>query len=278
MEDEKHGAEPMDTISPDNVPIDSGTPSSIFFTPDPETLPSCGAKSLKPEVYPFWGWLDAVVFFCALIFILFGVLFVATVSGITTAMGMAPGLIIAQGIGMGLSILVLSRLLRARYGRSLRESLHLSSPQRIGYFAGLGLGTAFVVAVLGAILKLSELDMPMKQFIRTDLDLLVVGIGAVTFAPIFEEIIFRGFLQPLFCKAIGVAAGITATAALFALPHGSQYGWHWQHLLVITSAGAIFGYIRWRYASTTASTLAHSAYNAFLVAVLFGQRAMGEMP
>ncbi len=270
-----NAASPNLPSEPGETPADAGAPS-LF---DPAAAePAAGLLPLVPEPYPFWGWLDAVVFFFALIFLLFTVLLLATMSGFASAVGMAPGLITAQGIGMGLSIVALSRLLHMRYGRGLRESLHLGPPQRVAYFAALGLGTALVVSVLGAVLKLSELDMPMKQFIRTDLDLLVVGIGAVTFGPFCEEVIFRGFLQPLFSKSLGVAAGILATAALFALPHGSQYGWHWQHLLVITSAGAIFGYIRWKYSSTTASTIAHAAYNAFLVAMLFVQRAMGELP
>jgi membrane protease YdiL (CAAX protease family) len=267
MQDEKYGAEPNSPIPSGDVP--AGLNESSAFTQQTTAF---------AEPYPFWGWLDAALFFCVLIFLLISVILVASISGFISAMGRAPGMIVAQGIGMGLSILMLSRLLRGRYGRGLRESLHLGPPQHSAHFALIGLATALAVGIFGAIMDLSELDIPMKQLVRTDRDLLVVGIGAVTFGPLFEEIIFRGFLQPLFCKVMGAAVGIIATAALFALPHGSQYGWHWQHLVVITSAGAVFGYIRWRYTSTTASTIAHAAYNAFLVAALFLQRALGEAP
>ena len=71
---------------------------------------------------------------------------------------------------------------------------------------------------------------------------------------------------------MGVAGGILATSLLFTLPHGPQYGWHWQHLLIITVAGTVFGVIRWRSESTTAATIAHAAYNGFLVSVAIFQR------
>lgn len=186
---------------------------------------------------------------------------------------MAPAAIIAQGLGMGGALLALSRLLRYRYGVGLRDALQLDAPRRILLFCGMGGATAAMVSVLGVVLRISELDIPMKDFIRTDFDLLVVGIGATTFGPLFEEMIFRGFLQPLVSKLVGMASGVVATALLFAVIHGPQYGWHWQHLLVITAAGVVFGVIRWRTASTTAATLAHCTYNLFVVIGAFVQRS-----
>jgi membrane protease YdiL (CAAX protease family) len=36
-------------------------------------------------------------------------------------------------------------------------------------------------------------------------------------------------------------------------------------MVIITTAGSVFGYIRWKAASTTAATIAHSAYNGLLL-------------
>ncbi|MCW5965538.1 MAG: CPBP family intramembrane metalloprotease [Bryobacterales bacterium] len=236
---------------------------------------SSGSDGPPLRPYPFWDWLDAVLFAVVLVVLLVVTVLISSVAHMYGLVGMAPAAIIAQGVAMGAAIFALSRLLRIRYGVGLRKALHLDSPSRVMLFCGMGLATAVLVSIMGYVLKLSEMDMPMKEFIRTDFDLLVVGIGAVTFGPLFEELIFRGFLQPLFGKLLGIMPGILATALLFALPHGPQYGWHWQHLLVITSAGVIFGLIRWRAASTTASTIAHAAYNLFLVIAAFVQRANG---
>jgi uncharacterized protein len=223
--------------------------------------------------YPFWTWIDAFLFVGALIVLLVVTVMISSIFHLMGLIGMAPAAIVAQGIAMGIALLGLSRLFRLRYGVRLREALHLRPPEKILQYAGLGLATALMVAILGAVLKLSEMDMPMKELIRTDFDLLMVGIGAVTFGPLFEELVFRGFLQPLFGKLVGAVPGIFATSLLFAIPHGPQYGWHWQHLLVITAAGSVFGLVRWKTASTTASTIAHAAYNSLLVAVAFLQRA-----
>lgn len=256
--------------------LSSGGPLAANEETAPAAAPPSHSLPLRP--YPFWDWLDAVLFALLLVFLLVVTVLAGSVAHMTGLLGMAPAAIAAQGIAMGAALFALSRLLRARYGVGLRAALHLDAPRRVGHYAALGLGTALFVSVLGHLLKLSEMDMPMKDFIRSDMDLIVVGIGAVTFGPLFEELIFRGFLQPLFGKLLGILPGVVATSLLFALPHGPQYGWHWQHLLVITSAGAVFGFIRWRAASTTASTIAHAAYNAFLVIAAFAQRAYTLQP
>ncbi len=256
VEDAAAGAIPSASteVAPDLISVDAGE--------QPTVLP-----------YPFWDWLDAVMFGVVLVAFLVTTVLLSSVAHLFGLVRMAPAAIAAQGIAMGASLFALSKLLRYRYGVGLRAALHLDAPRQVLLYCGLGLITAVLVSILGYVLKLSEMDMPMKDFIRTDLDLLVVGIGAVTFGPLFEELIFRGFLQPLFGRLVGMIPGIFATSLLFALPHGPQYGWHWQHLVVITAAGAVFGFIRWRAASTTASTIAHSAYNGFLVIAAFVQRA-----
>lgn len=236
-----------------------------------------------PRPYPFWGWLDALMM---IVLIVVGMIASALVIGIAnvilattgedgSGLSLAQAAFLMQAVGFGLALFGLSRILRVRYGVGLRRALELKPPTGVLLFAGLGLGTALLVAFLGAVLRLQEMDMPMNEFIKTDADLILIGIAAFTFGPLFEELIFRGFLQPLFIRGMGVAGGILATSLLFALPHGPQYGWHWQHLLIIIVAGSIFGVIRWRAGSTTASTIAHAAYNGFLVVATMIQRSMG---
>jgi len=92
---------------------------------------------------------------------------------------------------------------------------------------------------------------------------IVVVAGLVVIAgPIVEELVFRGFLQPLFSKTLGSAAGILISAVLFGLLHAPQSQWAWQVILAITVAGAAFGYVRERTGSTLASIAAHVGFNA----------------
>jgi|GEM_PF-560378 len=250
-------------------------PPNTSDTPNPAFLPEASADA-RP--FPFWNWLDVVGFLVVLVTLVVISALLAVGTGLTRWMGNGAALVLAQGVGMGISLALLSMWFNFRYDSKLREAFRLGPPQRVLFFGALGLGVAVVVSIFGRILHLSELEVPMKDFIQTDLDLVIVGLGAVTFGPLFEEVIFRGFLQPLLARSLGITVGILLTSLLFALPHGTQYGWHWQHLLAIACASSIFGYIRWRYDSTTASTLAHSTYNGLLVAAAFAQRLLNISP
>ena len=83
----------------------------------------------------------------------------------------------------------------------------------------------------------------------------------VVLGPVFEELVFRGFLLPLLVQTFGPAGGILLTALPFALLHGAQNQWAWQQITVIGIAGAAFGYAKYRTGSTAASTLLHSGFN-----------------
>jgi membrane protease YdiL (CAAX protease family) len=79
-----------------------------------------------------------------------------------------------------------------------------------------------------------------------------------------EELAFRGFMQPLFTRSWGPAPGILLSAICFGILHLPQYGFSWQHGVLISLAGAAFGWMRWVSKSTMGSTVMHSAYNLTL--------------
>ncbi len=300
MSDELHPEDPHhhEPASSEEAPLAPSLESSHQELSDQVSIldePSSGEPMFSthggpPQVsqtraYPFWGWLDVFFF---LVILAAGVLAIGIVfagilgglyfAGVTMDAPMSPvqsGLLL-QFVLSVIALFMLSRLLRYRYQAGLREAVQLLPIERLGIYAGLGLATAILVSVLSVVLRLQDMDMPMNELIKTDMDLILVGIAAFTFGPIVEELIFRGFLQPLFVKTFGIAAGIAITSLIFALPHGPQYGWHWQHLLVITVAGSVFGVIRWRSGSTTASTIAHATYNGVLVVGAFVQRMNGQ--
>ena len=238
--------------------------------------------------YPFWGWLDAlmmggmvlVAMFAAVLLVSIVALMTGAVPGAEPgqslgAISIAQAAIAMQLLGFGIPLVGLGVLFRLRYQAPLLRSLHLTFAPRAFLYAPLGLVTALFVGLLGKVLQIQDLEMPMNEILKSDADLILIGIAAVTFGPLFEELIFRGFLQPLVSKLVGAVGGILTTAIVFALPHGSQYGWHWQHLLIIVVAGTVFGAIRWKTQSTTAAVAAHAVYNGFLVAVTMYQRMNG---
>ncbi len=111
--------------------------------------------------------------------------------------------------------------------------------------------------------------MPIKQLLTDRSSILLVSVFATTLGPLCEELAFRGFLLPLLLRSLGPLAGVFLTALPFAVLHGPQYGWSWRHLLLITLAGAAFGWVRYRTGSTAAAAVTHASYNlTFLVAYL----------
>lgn len=91
---------------------------------------------------------------------------------------------------------------------------------------------------------------------------------AVVFAPITEELLFRGWIYTGLRRKIGIWEGINVSAALFALAHweSSQI-----YALVVFPVGLALGYVRERTGSLAASMAFHAIYNAAASAMmLFG--------
>jgi uncharacterized protein len=88
-----------------------------------------------------------------------------------------------------------------------------------------------------------------------------VALFGLTLAPVAEELGFRGLLQPLLVRSFGPAPGIIAAAIPFGLLHFSEYGNSWRHVVLISLAGAAFGWMRYRTGSTKAAALMHASYN-----------------
>jgi CAAX protease family protein len=128
----------------------------------------------------------------------------------------------------------------------------------------LALGTALAIGLstLGVLLHAPLVHSPIEDMITSRASLAVVMVFGVFLAPIFEEMLFRGFLLPLLARSLGPWIGILLTTLPFALLHGPQNAWAWQQVVLIGVAGAVFGYVRYRTGSTSASFLLHAAYNA----------------
>ncbi len=223
---------------------------------------------------PFWNYQDLLL----LIGLALPSLLAA--AGLVTLAGLALGgpvrsaatVLALQFTAYGLWFLCLFAVLKLRYGRPFWRSLGWVRPRvPLRRFLAGGVLLAFVIALLGALLRTPDIDMPIKQLLRDRASLALVGLFAVTLGPLCEELIFRGFLQPLLARTFGPAAAILATAVVFAAPHGPQYAWSWQHVLLITLAGAVFGWTRLRSGSTLAAAVMHAGYNLVFFAALAAQ-------
>ncbi|MDX2269653.1 MAG: type II CAAX endopeptidase family protein [Bryobacter sp.] len=235
------------------------------------TLPA-HHQDTQAQDHHAWGFADLALLIGSVVpSLLIAALFVKLLKPVLPSQGLLAMLsqaVLYAGILFGLYL-----VLRLRHHLSFWRSLGWRVP-----FAGMwqtaltGPVLALALSLLGYALKAPPGSQFLEKLIADRASLIAVGIFAVIFGPIFEELVFRGFAQPLLIRALGVFGGLLACSLPFALLHGPQYNWSWQHVLVLTLASFVFGLIRHRTGSTAASTLAHSGYNLTFFTALFLQR------
>ncbi|MEO8131798.1 MAG: type II CAAX endopeptidase family protein [Bryobacteraceae bacterium] len=225
---------------------------------------------------PFWGYQDLAVFVClAIPCFLLGLGIVRTVVATAPMLhtGKALELLLGQFLGYALWFACLAFLLRTRYDRPLWPAMNwkLSASDFLPALS-LGVLLALVVAVVGILLRTPQTESTLLELMTDRVSIIAVALFATTLGPLCEELAFRGFMLPLLVRTLGTAAGIVMTALPFALLHGPQYHWSWQHMILLSAAGCTFGWARHKTGSTGIPTVIHAGYNAtFMAGFIFSK-------
>jgi membrane protease YdiL (CAAX protease family) len=228
--------------------------------------------SPPPERDPFWGYGDLLIFAgLTLPCLLLGLGVVKTVFW---AFQLHPAvktweLLAVQITFYALLSGVLVALFRAQYDRPFWRSLGWVTPRLplISVVTG-GVGLALAVMLLGVLIRTPHIESPLTELLKDPTSLVLVAIFGSIVAPVCEELLFRGFLQPLLVRSLGAVAGIVATALPFGLLHFQEYGNSWRHVLLISLSGVAFGWMRQATGSTKAAAGMHAAYNGFQFVLL----------
>lgn len=227
-----------------------------------------------PPREPFWGYSDLalvlglLVASVALIVLVCGVLAFAVPALRDDPTPLLLPMQFALYLFIYLCFFVVFKL---RYGKPVFASLgwRRTSIHPL-VLAGGGAALALAISALAAAIHTPKVKSPIDEITKTPLSLAIFAVMAVTIAPLFEELLFRGFIQPLLSRSLGVTAGVVLTAALFGALHAPEYSWAWQYALAVSIAGAVFGWIRARTQSIIPSTIMHGGYNlVFIVALIF---------
>jgi uncharacterized protein len=256
------------------------TPPPVVAAPEPAPPPEPLSTPFDHAPLPrkrdvFWGWHDLCLFIFLVIFSL-GMAMLAGM-GIRNLFHLSEArmnivLVIGQFAAYAVAFTCLKIMFQAEYGEPLLPSLHwLPTPIDPGRLMLIGLGQAFAIALIGAFMRVPQMETPMGKLLADRATAIVIAILGVTIAPIAEELAFRGFLQPLLIRSFGVVPGILITSFLFGAMHLEQYG-AWQSVVLITLAGVGFGAMRHYTGSTRASAIMHSGYNSALFLLLFTQK------
>ena len=180
--------------------------------------------------------------------------------------------LIAQLIAYALIFGALYAILHLRYHQPFWRSLGWKVEPRTAIaclFAGPPL--ALAIGWLGFILRAPELETPFQEMTQDRVTLFVFAVFVVIIGPLCEELAFRGFLMPLLMRSCGNSAGIILTSLLFGSLHGPEYSWSWRHMLLVATAGCVFGWVRFRTGSTAAAVFMHSTYNMMQLAAFLIQ-------
>ncbi len=241
----------------------------------PETPPESAPPQPGPERYPFWGYGDVLVFVGLTIPCM--LLGWGSVKLAFWALHLHPTvktweLLLDQFVGYGLLFGALYAIFRLQYGRSFWRSLAWTGTRySLARIMLAGVAAATVVALLGNAIQTPTTNNPMLDLLKDRTSIVLIAIFGVTMGPLCEELAFRGFLQPLLVRSLGTVPGILAAALPFGLLHFQEYGNSWKHVLLISLAGAAFGWVRHVTGSTKAATIMHSVYNAIFFAAFLAQ-------
>ena len=98
---------------------------------------------------------------------------------------------------------------------------------------------------------------------------MIIVRASVIVAPLFEELLFRGYFQSL-THYFGIAKGwcVFVSSALWTLIHG-QY--HWQALVILFCLGILLGIARFYFKSLWATLIIHSGFNLTTLCLLLLQ-------
>lgn len=159
-------------------------------------------------------------------------------------------------------------LVRSR-GRPYWTAIRWKWPHATWFgWMALGVALALLVQSASALLPIPK-SLPIDRYFRDVLGAYMMAAFGLTFAPLVEELFFRGFLYPAVARRWGLAAGVVVTSALFASIHASQLAHAWAPLLLLFFVGVVLTLVRARTQSVATTFLIHVGYNGTLFGMLY---------
>jgi uncharacterized protein len=157
------------------------------------------------------------------------------------------------------------------------EAIRWNWPENWSVYLAAGVTLQVGLLLLGSILPMPK-NAPIEEFFRTARDAWMVSLFGVLFAPIFEEVYFRGLLYPALARWLGAPVSVVLTSLLFAAIHAPQLSHAWGPVLVIFLVGLALTTVRAVKKSVAATILMHMAYNGTIfVAAYFATDGFKHM-
>ena len=178
----------------------------------------------------------------------------------------------AQSIIYVVTLGTIAAIFRLKYDRPLWPSLGWIRTPMWNAVVSFSMGPVVVIglAYLAAVMGAKPHALPFERMMTNPLLVTLYGILVVIIGPLCEELVFRGFVMPLLIRSAGAVAGIVVTALLFGASHSFEYA-DWRIILMVTAAGAAFGWRRYTTGSTIDAALMHAGFNLVPFIALFSR-------
>jgi CAAX protease family protein len=171
---------------------------------------------------------------------------------------------LAYLVVLGFMVALIKRVPGREFWRELRWNWPLNWP----LYLVSGLVLSVGLQALAHLLPMPK-DLPMDRFFRTPQEAWALSLFGMTFAPLMEELFFRGFLYPVLVRRTGAVVAIVLTSASFGLIHAPQLGRAWGPVLVVFLVGLALTITRAVTKSVAPGFLMHVAYNGTISVLLF---------
>jgi len=235
-------------------------------------------ENVKPPQRPKWSLTDVIIVLIILLALIplarifkgylakvITVLMVTGNSPETLALFLGSFL---QSLTMALAIVIIARI-RGASGRDL--GLVWDSPVYnivLGLLGGVALGVS--VWFIGALISTFFGPPPPQDIeklltgLKSGKDLFLPFISVSVFAPLSEELYFRGMVYPVIRARLGPLAGMVLSGLFFGALHLDVY-----RLVPIGFMGFALAYFYERTGSLVTCIVAHSAWNTLMIILLF---------
>jgi membrane protease YdiL (CAAX protease family) len=165
-------------------------------------------------------------------------------------------------------------LIKVVHRRQILESIHWFHTRQYRVVSLVALGATLAIAVFAVSSFFPPASPPaIEKLVESSRSLYMLVIFGICFAPIIEEIIFRGFFFNVLSELGGTRLAVPATAVLFALLHAPQLWPSLAGIVLIFAVGCVLSIVRERTNSLIPSFIVHTAYNGMLV----GASAIGAL-
>jgi uncharacterized protein len=242
--------------------------------PGPEPFPSPPASVVRD---PSWtGWDVLRVAFATLGAIIVFLLLVASLAHRL----LYPGLpfaevtkdplvtVIAQFLAYVVVLGYMMALVDRNAAGGFWHAIHWNWPRNWPRYVIGGMVLAFGLQAFAHFLPMPK-ELPIDRFFQTAAEAWILSLFGATFAPLIEELFFRGFLYPVLASRLGIFLGVVLTAAGFGLIHSPQLGRAWAPILVVFLVGLALTITRAVTNSVAAGVIIHMTYNTTLSVLIF---------